>query len=76
METTTLKITRFGNSIGAIFPSEVVKEQHLKPGEEVIVIIQRKENVLKKLFGSAKSKRSTQEIMKEVRREMESKWMK
>ena len=76
MQTATLKVTKFGNSIGAIFPSDFVKEQHMKPGEEIVVTIQKKENVLKKLFGSAKSKRSTEEILKEVRKEMESKWMK
>ena len=76
METITLKITKFGNSIVAIFPSGIVKEQHLKPGEELVVTIQKKSNVLKELFGSAKSHRSTEDILKEVRKEMESKWMK
>lgn len=35
-----------------------------------------KNNVLAELFGKAKSKKSAEKIMKEVRKELESKWMK
>ena len=76
METVTLKLAKVGNSLGAIFPANIVKEQHMKPGEEIVVTIEKKSNVLKKLFGSSKSKRPTEEILQEVRKEMESKWMK
>ena len=76
METITLKVMKVGNSIGAIIPADVVKKEHIKVGEELTVTIQKKENVLKKLFGAHPSKKATEELRKEFRKEMESKWMK
>mgnify|MGYP001570131613 CR=1 FL=1 len=76
METVTLKLARVGNSVGAIFPADIVKEQHLKPGEELVVTIQKKSNVLKELFGALPSKKSAETVLKEYRKEFrESKWL-
>jgi len=76
METIVLTVKKVGNSIGVLFPSEIVKEQHLKPGEELTVTIQRKSNVLKELFGALPSKKSADIVLKEYRKEFkESKWL-
>ena len=37
--------------------------------------MQAKENPLKELFGALKFKKSTEEILKEARKELEGKWL-
>ena len=68
METITVKVAKIGNSTGFIFPTDLVKEQQLKPGEEVVVTIQKKTNVLKELFGALPSKKSAETVLKEYRK--------
>jgi len=69
-----VKVRDWGNSKGVILPKEFVKENHITTGEEISIEITRKRNVLKGLFGTGKFKRSTEEIMRDARRELESKW--
>jgi len=70
------KTKRWGNSLGVIIPSQTVEKLSLKPEENIVIEISKKENVLKELFGKAKTKKSAKEIMKEVRKDLESKWLK
>ncbi|MEK6826520.1 MAG: hypothetical protein AABX90_02745 [Nanoarchaeota archaeon] len=70
------KTKKWGNSIGMIIPIETANKLSLKPEETVIVEITKKENVLKELFGSLKFKKSTEQILKEVREDFEGKWLK
>ncbi|MEK6922197.1 MAG: hypothetical protein AABX08_00165 [Nanoarchaeota archaeon] len=70
------KTKKWGNSIGMIIPIETANKLSLKPEETVIVEITKKENVLKELFGSLKFKKSTEQILKEVRENFEGKWLK
>jgi antitoxin component of MazEF toxin-antitoxin module len=67
---------RWGNSIGVVIPNEAVDKLSLKPNELVVIEITKKENVLKELFGAIRIKKSTEQIIKEVRAESESKWLK
>ncbi len=46
------------------------------PEGNIFLISQEKENVLKELLGSMKSKKSAETLMKETRKSLESKWMK
>ena len=69
-----VKTKKWGNSLGVILPADVVKAEHLKPGEEVVLRIERKHNVLKEMFGALKFKRQIKDILKEVDEEMKSKW--
>jgi len=73
---TKTKTKKWGNSLGIVIPKEAVENMNLKLGEFVVVDIQKKENVLKELFGSAKFKKSSKEMIKEFREDFESKWMK
>lgn len=68
------KIKKWGNSIGVIIPKEEANKLNLKEDQEVTIEI-KKENPLKELFGTLKFKKSTEEILKETRKEFESKWM-
>ena len=74
MQEALVKTKKWGNSLGIILPADVVKAERLKEGEIVVVKIERKYNVLKEMFGTVKFKRPTEEILKEVRKEMKSKW--
>ena len=73
VEVTTKK---WGNSIGIVIPSEMVKRLNIKPEEKLTIEIEKKSNVLKELFGAIKFKKSTEEILKESRKDLESKWSK
>jgi len=72
---TKTKAKKWGNSIGIVIPQETVEALGIRQDEFVIVDIQRKENVLRELFGNLKFKKSTEELLKGVRKDMKSKWM-
>ncbi len=54
---------KWGSSIGIIIPNEVVKKEHIKPNEQISVIL-RKVVLAKDLWGLApfKKKESAQKI--------------
>ncbi|MEI6731551.1 MAG: hypothetical protein WCK90_02620 [archaeon] len=72
----TTRTKAWGNSIGIVIPSESIQRLKIKADEEVIISIQKKENVLKELFGTLKTKKTTEQIIKEGREDLESKWSK
>ncbi len=72
---TVVKAKEWGNSLGIVLPSELVKRKGIKPGEEVIINIEKKQNVLKELFGALKFKQPVDRFLKTFRKEMESKWL-
>jgi antitoxin component of MazEF toxin-antitoxin module len=69
------KTKQWGNSLGIIIPKEVVKELNIKPEEEICIdFTGKKTNVLKEMFGTAKFKRGTEDILKDIRKN-ESKYL-
>ena len=63
------KLREWGSSIGLVIPKEIVRQESLKSGDEVVVEI-KKAKTLKDLFGSLKSlKIDTQEFKDERRKE-------
>ncbi len=66
------KLRKWGNSLGVIVPLSSVKSEGLKEGEEVKVLIGReqKRNILRESFGTYKSKKSIEQIMKEMDEEL------
>ncbi len=72
-----VKTKKWGNSIGIIIPSETVEKFNINPGEEIVVEIEKKGNVLKEMFGKAKfKKKSAERMLMEFRKENpESKWL-
>ncbi len=71
-----VKTKRWGNSIGVVIPIETADKLNLKPEETIIIDIAKKDNVLKELFGSFKFKKSTGQIIKEARNDLEGGWLK
>ena len=64
-----VKIKRWGNSIGVVIPNEVVERLNLKPEEEIIIEIEKKNNILKEMFGKAKFKKSSKKMVGDFRKE-------
>ena len=62
-----LKVRKIGNSLGVIFPKELVKEKRLKENERVFVSVAKKGD-LSKLFGTLKFKESSQKIKDDIRK--------
>ena len=69
------KLRAWGNSIGLVIPKEDVIKENLRPDQKVKVVITPIKTVkVKDIFGKLKFKRSTEEIMKEVDKELDSKF--
>lgn len=61
------KTKKWGNSIGVIIPKEVIREQNIKPNQEVILMISQKPITKgKDIWGTFKFKKSTEQLMREV----------
>ena len=64
------KTKKWGNSIGVIIPKEVIRQQNIKPDQEVTLMISNKPITKgKDIWGTLKFKQSTEELMREVDRE-------
>ena len=70
------KIKRWGNSAVVLIPKKVMKEKEIDFGQDVLVDLEKAENPLVELFGSIKFEEPTEKILKELREEWESKWLK
>lgn len=61
------KTKKWGNSIGIIIPKEVIREQNIKPDQEVTFTISKKPITTgEDLWGTFKFKKSTEQLMREV----------
>lgn len=74
------KTKKWGSSLGVIIPREIVKEERLREGQEIrIDILSRKKTTGADIFKmvekhplpKTKDKRSTQEILDEVDKELD-----
>jgi len=63
---------KWGNSLGATFPKELLEKENIHEDDRLRVIVVKEENPLKSLFGIGKGriKQSAQEIKDELRREL------
>ena len=69
------KTKKWGNSIGIIIPIEFANEKGIKANEEVMIEIEKKGNVLEELKGALLFHKSTGQLIKESRKELESKFL-
>ena len=72
MERANVRIKKWGNSLGVILPSNIIKNKGLKEGSELEISINlRSKTKVGDIFGliKGKLKKSTEEIMKEVDKE-------
>lgn len=61
------KTRKWGNSLGIVIPKEEAESLRLRENEEVIIEIAKKDNPLKELFGFAKFKKPTKDLLKDIR---------
>ena len=74
----TCKTKQWGNSLGIIIPKDVAREKNIKAEDVVLVDIEKKnpkKTVLEELSGALPFKKSTEQILRESRKEMDSKYM-
>lgn len=70
-----VKAKQWGNSIGVIIPKHLADNLYIRPGDEVVIDVERKHNVLKELWGALKfDGKPTKQLVGEARKELESKW--
>lgn len=73
-----VKTKKWGNSLGIIIPNKEAEKLKLKPEQKLRIDIHiTTENPLKEIFGMFKDKKPkiTFEEIKELRNEMEGKWL-
>lgn len=73
MEQIKVKAKKWGNSLGILLPKNVVYNQEIKEGMEIVITVQTKKTMtvgdlmeFARKHPLPKSKRSTQEIMDEI----------
>lgn len=66
----TTKVRSWGNSFGVIIPHEIMRSKGISEGEEVSVILVKKDNILKETFGKHKFSKPVQKLMKEMDKEL------
>ncbi|MBI2670617.1 hypothetical protein HYX18_01395 [Candidatus Woesearchaeota archaeon] len=64
------KVREWGNSFGLVISKDKAKEFGLKPGDSVEIILKKEENILGKVFGTLKFKKSTKRMMRESDKEL------
>lgn len=71
-----VKTKQWGNSIGIVISKDVAREKGIVAGEELLVEIEKRshKSVLQELFGTLKTKKSTEQLLRESRKELESKY--
>lgn len=67
MEVFEAKPKLWGNSLGVTIPKFIVEKEHLSPSKTVkVFIIESNPERLKKIFGTLKLKKPTQQVMEEI----------
>lgn len=73
------KLKAWGNSVGVILPKDALREENLSVNDEVEVVVRKKSNLLREAFGmlkgvKGKSGKTTAVLLREVDRELESRF--
>ena len=69
------RLRNWGNSLGVVVPKEEAIKQKLQPDQEVNVMITPSKTLkVKDIYGKLKFKKSTDQIMKEIDEDLDSKF--
>ena len=71
------EIKKWGNSAGIVIPKEDLKKEKLRVGQKVRIVIRPVKSLkVKDIFGTFKKiKKPTKEIMKEIDKDLDSKFL-
>jgi len=64
------KAKKWGNSIGLVIPSNLVKKERIRPGDTVEIVVRRRLPRLEELGGTVKLRHNLEQLL----REMEEGW--
>lgn len=67
------KLRKWGNSFGIVVPLKAIENEKIREGDEITALISERKNKvdLKKLFNAkVKFKKTTEEMMREIDREL------
>lgn len=68
---TEVTIKKWGSSLGVLLPKKEAQKEGLKEGQRIRIRVLPKESPLKKMFGTLKFKKTTDQIMRELDRELD-----
>ncbi|MFH0837615.1 MAG: hypothetical protein V1870_05780 [Candidatus Aenigmatarchaeota archaeon] len=58
---------KWGNSLGITIPANIAQQEHIQPEKKItVLVIGDEQNELKKIFGSLKMKKKTQQMIDEI----------
>jgi antitoxin component of MazEF toxin-antitoxin module len=65
------KLRKWGNSFGIVVPIDSAEKEGAKEGDKIVALIKKERgNTLRETFGTYKSKKSTEKLMKEIDKEL------
>ena len=64
------KVRKWGRSFGVVIPKDKIKQEGIKDNETITLLITKRTNVLRETFGTMKFKKSTDEMMREIDKEL------
>ena len=64
------KLRKWGNSFGVVVPLSKINQGNIKEGEELTVFLVKDKINLKRLFGAHKFKKTTEQMMREIDKEL------
>ncbi len=67
------KLRKWGNSLGILVPFSKINDDKIHEGDSIDVFMkkEKRKNVLEETFGTLKSRKSTDKIMKEIDKELD-----
>lgn len=63
------KVRKWGRSFGVVIPKEKIREEGIRENDKIVLMIGKRKNVLREVFGTFKFKKSTEEMLRESDRE-------
>jgi len=64
------KLRKWGNSFGVVVPLRAIENTNAKEGEEITILFKTNKVNLRKIFGKHKFSKSTDQLMKEMDKEL------
>lgn len=64
------KVKKWGNSLGVVLPRDLTRNEKVKAGDKIKIIVIKEQNTLKDVFGSLKNwKVDSQKLKDDLRKE-------
>ncbi len=64
------KLRKWGNSFGVVVPQRAIKNEDVKEGDEITILLKKEKPDLRKLFGAHKFSKPIDQLIKEMDEEL------